>query len=132
MPEKAAAVGKSLADLEAEEGDESVQYLGLIRAGQRLPAGAHRHPILAGDILVVQAGPEAIENVGALGLTLSEDRYGAEVLKGQDLELMEVVVPEGAVIDGRSAIFMPSPQNLGVRLLGLSRQGKRFRQRIRR
>ncbi len=134
VPEGAAAVGKSLADLEngAEE-EAGLQYLGLIRQGNRLPAGARFLPIEAEDVLVVQASPEAIEKAaGALGLTLMEERQGAEVLKGKDLELMEVVVPEGASIEGRSMLFTPSLQNMGVRLLGLSRQGTRVRQRLRR
>ncbi|MEQ8651213.1 MAG: SLC13 family permease [Kiloniellales bacterium] len=132
VPEEAAAIGQSLAELEAEE-DDGLQYLGLIRKGQYLPGGARRLPIEAGDVLVIQAGPEAIEkHAGAHGLTLVEERHGAEVLKGKDLELLEAVVPEGASIVGRSALFTPTLQGLGVRLLGLSRQGKRLRQRLRR
>ncbi len=135
VPEKAAAIGKSLRDLEQEEeedDEEKIRYLGLIRGGQRLPYRARQAAIEAGDVLVVEAGPEAIEKrAGSLGLTLSEHRHGDEVLKHGNLELMEVVVPDGAVIDGRTTVFMPSLQNLGVRLLGLSRQGIRFRQRLR-
>ncbi len=132
VPEGASAIGKTLAELERDE-EESVEYLGLFRGGKRIFSGVRALPIEPGDVLVVQAGPEAIEKrVGALGLTLIEERHGDEVLKGQDLELMEVVVPEGAVIDGRTAVFTPSLQNLGVRLLGLSRQGQRVRQRLRR
>ncbi|GAB5471403.1 MAG: SLC13 family permease [Rhodospirillales bacterium] len=134
VPEGAAAIGQNLTDLEAaEEEDESVRFLGLIRGGQRLPGSARKAAILAGDVLVVEANPEALERLsGTLGLTVSEERSGDAVLKGQDLELLEVVVPQGATIDGRSSLFMPSLQELGVRVMGLSREGRRIRQRLRR
>ena len=45
---------------------------------------------------------------------------------------MEVVVPEGAPIEGRSALDMRLLYRQGVTLLGISRQGKRFRDRVRR
>ncbi len=129
--EKSKLVGKTLGEIDAAEEDDAVDVLGLIRGGQRLPRSARTVPIEAGDVLVVQAGPEAIEKLsGALGLDFSEGRQGAAVLKGRDLALKEVVVPQGAIIDGRSLSAMPFLIQLGVRVLGVSRQGKRLRQRI--
>jgi di/tricarboxylate transporter len=45
---------------------------------------------------------------------------------------MEVVVPQGAWIEGRSALSLRLLQRHGVHLLGVSRQGQRLRERVRR
>jgi di/tricarboxylate transporter len=54
------------------------------------------------------------------------------VLDGEDLGLMEVVVPQGARIERRSADALQLLYRHGVNLLGVSRQGTRFRERVRR
>ncbi|MEO1190511.1 MAG: SLC13 family permease [Pseudomonadota bacterium] len=139
VPEGAAAIAKTLEELETavqapeEEEGETLRFLGLLRGGQRLPGGARRIPIEAGDVLVVKADPAGLERTAAaLGLALSEARQGDEVLKAQDLELMEVVVPQGAAVEGRSLLFMPTLQQMGVRAIGVARQGQRLHQRLRR
>ena len=43
----------------------------------------------------------------------------------------EVVVPQGARIEDRSAQSLRLQNRYGVTLLGVSRQGKRFRDRVR-
>jgi len=127
-------IGKTLAEIEQEDEEGGVQYLGLVRGGKRLSGGARWTAVAEGDLLVVQADPEAIERLsGTLKLSLSEEEEGSgDPLKGGSQELLEVVVPEGASIQGRALYQTPSVEQLGVRLLGVSRQGQAFRQRIRR
>jgi di/tricarboxylate transporter len=133
VPEKAEAIGQKMSELDELAEETGAQFLGLIRKGQRLPGAARRAAIAAEDVLVVQAGPEAIEKVaGALGLEYVDEKQGPGVLEGDDLELMEAVVPVGALIEGRSALSLRLLQRQGVNLLGISRQGQRFRERVRR
>jgi di/tricarboxylate transporter len=124
------AIGQRVSQLDdvAEENDVSV--IGLVRGGRRLPGFARRETIRKGDILVLQAGPEAIEQfVGALNLKYAgADKHGG-VLAGS-LALVEVVVPEGARIEGRSIGSMRLLYRFGVSVLGVSRQGRRFRERV--
>ena len=47
------------------------------------------------------------------------------------MSLLEVVVPEGARIVGRSALSVRLLYRHDVTLLGVSRQGKRFTDRVR-
>ncbi len=83
--------------------------------------------------MVLQAGPEALEKlVGALGLDCIDDAQGPGALEAEDLALVEVVVPRGAAIEGRSALSMLLLQRTGVALLGVSREGRRFVERVRR
>ena len=92
---------------------------------------ARRVEIRKGDILVLEANPDGIEGlVGALGLEYVSKPDKAKFL-GDDLSLLEVIVPEGAQIAGRSALSMRLLYRHGVNLLGVSRSGQRFTHRVR-
>jgi di/tricarboxylate transporter len=92
---------------------------------------ARRAVIEAGEVLVVQASPKAIDKlVGALGLHYAGQEQGKGTLDGPDLALMEVVVPQGARIERQSAGGLDLLWRHGVNLLGVSRQGVRFRERV--
>ncbi|HEX9770577.1 MAG TPA: SLC13 family permease, partial [Kiloniellales bacterium] len=133
VPEGAKAIDQKVAELSAADESSDVEVLGLIRRGQRLPAGARQVRVAEGDVLVIQAGPEAIEKfAGAHGLDFADTEKGGEMLKGADLELAEVVVPPGAWIERRSANNLRLLQRYSVHLLGVSRQGQRLRERVRR
>ena len=105
--------------------------MGLVRRGKRLAGTARNHVLRENDILVLEAGPDAIEQfVGAAGLKyIGADKH-ANILS-DNLALVEVVVPENALIEGRSAMDVRLLYRQGVTLLGVSRKGKRFRDRVR-
>jgi len=133
VPEGAKAIDQKVAELTEPSESSDVQVLGLIRRGNRLPAGARQVRVIEGDVLVLQAGPEAIEKfAGAHGLDYVDTDQGPGILKGGDLELAEVVVPPGARIEKRSALSLRLLQRYSVHLLGVSRQGQRLRERVRR
>jgi di/tricarboxylate transporter len=132
VPEGSSAVGRRVRDLDDVAEENGSAIIGLIRRGERLPGMARRSEILAGDVLVVQASPQAIDKlVGALGLNYAGQERGRGALDGADLALMEVVVPQGARIEGRSALALRLLGGHGINLLGVSRQGQRFRERVR-
>jgi di/tricarboxylate transporter len=133
VPEGAKAIEQKVAELTESKDASEVQVLGLIRRGHRLPAGARQVRVAEGDVLVIQAGPEAIEKfAGTHGLDFADSDKVGELLKGDDLELVEVVVPEGARIEHRSAATLRLAERFSVHLLGVSRQGQRLRERVRR
>jgi di/tricarboxylate transporter len=83
-------------------------------------------------VLVLEASPAGIDKmVGALGLEYAGQDRNRSVLDGEDLGLIEVVVPQGARIERRSAESLQLLYRYGVNLLGVSRQGTRFRERVR-
>jgi di/tricarboxylate transporter len=94
---------------------------------------ARRIQIRKGDTLVVEADPDGIDKlVGALKLEYGRgNELGRQLLAAEDLHLAEVVVPQGARAVGRSALSMRLLYRHGVTLLGVSRQGKRFTERVR-
>ena len=131
VSEKSTAIDQRVRDLDQIAEENDVAIIGLIRRGKRLPGMARRETIRKGDTLVLEAGPEAIEQfIGALGLEYAGAEKHDGVLSGT-LSLTEVVVPEGARIEGRSAISLGLLYRQGVTLLGVSRQGKRFRESVR-
>lgn len=81
--------------------------------------------------MILEASPDAIEKfVGAVGLKFAGADKHAETGIG-NMALIEVVVPEGARIEGRSAMSLRLLYRHSVTLLGISRQGKNFRERVR-
>ncbi len=130
--EKSAAIDQRVRDLDNKCEDCDVAILGLVRQGKRLPGQARLQTIRAGDVLVLEAAPKPIDKfVGEMGLEYVGQEKHDGSLSGEDLTLLEVVVPQGARIEGRSALSLQLLHRHGVTLLGVSRQGQRFRERVR-
>lgn len=132
VPEGSAAIGRVVRDLDDIVGEHDVEITGLVRRGERQPGMARRVEIKKNDILVLKAAPEGIEGiVGALGLKYArKSSTEGGVFRNDDASLLEVVVPSGSRIEGRSARSLRLMYRHGVTLLGVSRQGKRFTQRV--
>lgn len=132
VPEDSPAIGQRVRDLDALAEEEDVAVIGLIRRGKRLPGQARLSEVRVGDILVVEAVPEAIDKiVGVLKLDYQARGQDTGPLSNEDMTLLEVVVPGGARIEGRAAYTLRLQNRFDVTLLGVSRQGKQFRERVR-
>jgi di/tricarboxylate transporter len=127
----ARAIDLTLRELQSSADEDDVNLLGIVRRGRRLPGAARNEAIGKGDVIVMEGAPQAIEQfLASAGL----DYAGAERHDGvasETLELVEVVVPEGARIAGRSALDLRLLYRHEVTLLGVSRSGQQFRERIR-
>jgi len=133
VPEGSAAVGKQVRELDDVAEDNETAIIGLVRRGQRMPGLARQVEIRENDVLVLEANPDSIEKlVGALGLSYVKAAETDRIFGGDDLSLAEAVVPDGARIAGRSALSLRLLSRYGITLLGISRQGRRFRDRVRR
>jgi len=123
-------IGQKVSALDADADACDVEILGLVRKGRRMPGLARQIEIKAGDILVVEAEPEAIDEI--LGtMNLEYMGTGIAALKDEHLTLSEVVVPESSSLVGRSTASIRLLYRFGVALVGISRQGKRFRDHVR-
>lgn len=131
IPEKSPAIGQKVGDLDEAAVEAGVTVLGLIRNSRRLPGGARREEIRERDVLVVDGPVEAIDAlVGSLKLDFP-GRGRIEEGGSSDLALLEVVVPRDSRLDGRSAGTVGVNRHTGVAVLGISREGRRFRERVR-
>jgi di/tricarboxylate transporter len=123
-------IGRKVRDLDDLAAKSDIDIIGLIRRGRRLPGLARVADIKADDILVIEASPESLEE--ALGtLKLDYVGRGEGQLGDEDLMLSEVVVQESSQLAGRSAISIRMLYRYRVALVGVSRQGRRFREDVR-
>jgi len=130
VPEGSQVIGKRVRDLDKSASKSGVDIIGLIRRGRRMPGLARKTEIKAGDILVIEASPDSLDE--ALGaLELEYVGKGKGLLGDDDLILNEVVLPETSSLVGRSATSVRMLYRYRVALVGISRQGKRFRANVR-
>ena len=130
VPDGSPVIGKRVRDLDEQAAKSDVEIVGLTRGGRRLPGLARISEIRAGDILVLEASPDSLEE--ALGaLKLEYVGKGTGQLGTEDLVLTEAVVQESSRLAGRSAMSVRLLYRYRVALVGVSRQGRRFRDNVR-
>jgi di/tricarboxylate transporter len=130
VSENSKIIGKQIRDLDDVAEKSDVEIIGLTRRGRRQPGLARNVEIKAGDVLVIEASPDSLEE--ALGnLKLEYVGTGEGVLEDVDLMLQEVVVQESSRLAGRSAMSLKLLYRYRVSLVGVSRQGRRFRDNVR-
>jgi di/tricarboxylate transporter len=130
-PEGSKAIGKQVSELYELAEEHDVAIVGLVRRGKRLSGLASGEEIRKNDFLVLEGNPKAIETfIGAAGLNAAgTESHGG--LTGRSLTMIEAIVPDGARMAGRTALDLRLLYRRGVNLLGVSRQGRRFRERVR-
>jgi di/tricarboxylate transporter len=133
IPDESKLIGKRLGMLDKEAEQADVAILGLIRDGKRRYGRAAGSLLQAGDTLVIEARPEALDEFRtSLSLHFSDAaRQEKLTAAGEGLEVIEVVVPETSRINGRSAQALGLAWRQSAVLLGLSRQGRRLTKHIR-
>jgi di/tricarboxylate transporter len=131
IPEGSDLIGSSLRDLFSLAEGHDIALLGIIRQGQRLPGSGRKVTLRQGDFIVMEGAAASTETfVGAAELEFLGVNNSIELL-GENQSVIEVVVPVGADIEGRSAMNLQLSYRQGIILLGVSRQGIRFRDRVR-
>ena len=133
VPEGSDAVGKTVHEIEELTRDIDAAVVGVIRKGRRGFGVARREPVEVGDLLVIEAGPE---NIGKFMTQLKLEVVGvagsrANLLRADDVTLMEAVVPPRSRIERRSANAVRLRSRYGVNLIAVSRQGTPIRERLR-
>ena len=133
VSETSPAIGQRIIELDDEAEKADVAIIGLIRGGKRLYGAARNTAVQAGDTLVVEAGPGAIDELrAALKLEYDGDKRREISATGEGQSLMEVVATDRARIVGRSAMALQLLRRRSVTLLGISRRGTRITERVRR
>ncbi|MGH1367618.1 MAG: SLC13 family permease [Maritimibacter sp.] len=127
-------IGKRVEELYEEAEKNDVYILGVVRGGKRKYGNSRTLKLEAEDALVIEATPEALDEFrAALSLrfadTAREERLTAD---GAGLSKIEVVVPQGSRLDGKTAQAVGLNWRRRAVLLGIRRGGTRFRSQIRR
>jgi di/tricarboxylate transporter len=133
IPEDHKLVDTVLRDLLDPAEEAGVSVLGLRRDGNRRMGARKSLKIRAGDVLVVEAEPDALDEFrSGLGLKMVEDTNPTAEALGDNATLIEVAVPQGARIAGRSAEAIGLGWRKSSVIVGLSRKGRRITKRLRR
>jgi len=133
VPEDSKQIGKRISELYEMAEKNDVAILALIRNDKRRYGTQKNTPLRGGDILVLEAAPDALDEFrSALALDFAEkereERLHAE---GDGLDIVEVVVPDGARIAGKTALSIGLSWRRSTVLMGISRQGKRITKQVR-
>ncbi|WP_299377356.1 SLC13 family permease, partial [uncultured Kiloniella sp.] len=132
VPEDSKSIGIPMNQLYPLANEHDITVLGLVRRGRRFPGFARYEEIRKDDHLVLEGDPKSIEAfLGSAELDFAGKEKHEHGLTSSSLKLAEAIVPEGARIEGRSSNSLRLLSRHGVTLLGVSRQGKRFRERVR-
>jgi len=133
IPEDHKLVGTTLRDLLDTAEEAGVSIIGLNRDKRRRLGVRRGLTLRAGDILVLEAESEALDEFRSnLGLSLVDNENPAADRIGDTGTLVEVAIPVGARIAGRSAETLGLGWRKSTVVVGLSRRGKRITRPLRR
>jgi len=132
VPGDSDSIGLRVSDLYPLASEHDIAILGLVRRGRRLTGFARYEEICKGDHIVVEGDPKSIEAfLGAAALGFAGEEKHDVGLTSPSLALIEAIVPDSSRIVGRCSYDLRLLTRHGITLLGVSRQGKRFRDRVR-
>ena len=124
-------VGRRLVDLEAL-GEGDVAVVALLRRKDRMLAPSGYLRLQAGDILILEADPQALQKIVDEGKldSLGAAQMTVENLRSERVMLAEAVITLGSRLEGRTAQSMRLHTRFGVNLLGMARQGAPITERL--
>ncbi len=133
VPEGSDLEGQLLGDLTEKAEAADVAIIGLMRGGKRVYGTGRTSRLRAGDIIRIEARPEALDEFRtstklAVAEAPREERLRAE---GDGVAVVEAVVPVGARIVGKTAQAVGLSWRRRTVLMGISRQGRRITSQVR-
>ena len=132
VPAGSAVEGETIARFKARTNHE-VEVTGLVRGEVRQTVPLPDAVIHAGDLLILEGEPEALERaMTTAGLELEgHHRAAANATSRSDVGVIEAVVERGSVLTGEAAGPLALHDRHGVNLIAVSRRGERITKRLR-
>ncbi len=132
LSEKGLLVGKTVADLR-KPGDGEVEVVAILRDGERRRAPLPDASLRAGDIMLLRGEPKALERVVADGGLELVGQHRSTQREGSldPARTGEAIVTQGSLLEGLSAAEIDLHARFHINLLGISRAGERFTERLR-
>ena len=125
--EDSKAIGLRLSEIKKIAGPET-EILGLVNETGAVSSVSMATKIQAGQILVIKTSPDDISSIQeALGFEIADN---LNTIQESDLDEMEVMVTAGSRLIGRKHEFLKRLASEDLALLGLWRQGAKFRTRL--
>ncbi len=131
VPEGHPMIGERMSAMNEAAEAADVTLLGLIRNGKRMRGRALRQTIQAHDALVLEAEPNALDEFRVAQKLATAEAKRADLLKGGDTALVEVVVNDDARIAGKSSQSLGLGWRKRTVLMGIARSGRRITSQLR-
>jgi len=133
IPAESKHIGKRLFELYETAEKNDVAILGLVRNGKRKFGTQRNTTLAAGDALVLEAEPDALDEFrSALSLDFADSkRQDALHADAEGLAIVEMVVTESSRINGKTAQAIGLSWRRQTVLMGISRQGKQITDHVR-
>ena len=133
VPEGSKYIDQRLQSLYETAEKNDVAILGLLRDGKKRYGTAATTELKAGDALILEATPEALDEFRtAVQLDFSDTaRHDILTTDSDGLTMLECVVSDTARVNGRSAQAVGLAWRQRSVLMGISRQGKRITKQLR-
>ncbi len=131
LPEGSKLADTRLRDLEGAAAEADVALLGILRDGKRRFGMGRNLKLREGDILVLEAEPEALDEF-RVGQNLEPAGSGvSEGVTGDGVSFVEMVVQGDSRIAGKTAEAVGLSWRQGTTLMGIARKGTRITKRLR-
>jgi di/tricarboxylate transporter len=130
VSEGSALVGRRLSEVDNEADEKDADLLGVVRSERRLDMRAGGRTFRVGDVLLLEAVPEALEKLlkdwglEAVGADSHEERPSG-------FSVAEAVVPSRSRLLGRTVTSLSLRRRYDVNLIAVSRASEPFRGRLR-
>ena len=131
VPEGAKLAGKTLQEVR-EASKAEFQVLGLLSGETRIASPSIFHPLMPGDILLVESDADELKTfLDDTGFQLGEEKtLGEEALSSKDTGMVEAVVKTDSRLLGRTARSVNMRWRYGVNLVGVARHGVQLQKRL--
>ncbi len=129
VPEGCRFIGQTIFHFtSAMEKETEASVVSLSREERHIPLPSWYEIIQQGDILTIEAAPDALKAVlDTLGLELAECKGDCKATLGsKDIRLMEAVVTPDSHLPGKTAAGLSIRSFYSVNLLAIARRGKRL------
>lgn len=131
VPKKSPVEGKTIRELEKlTKGD--ITITGIIRKNKKKFIIPPTYVLKAEDILIIESSPENLQELlqaGKLEIVGSE-KAASDILRSDDIALIEAVVPPGSRIENRSSQSIRLRARYRINLLALAREGSSLKKRL--
>lgn len=133
VPEGSKLIGARLSSLNEDAEKADIAIIGIIQDGKRRYGSGQNRVIGAGDAIVFEATPDALDEFRiAKSLQFADDKR-EEIIRAETegLTVIEVVVTDQSRINGKTAQAIGLTWRRQTVLMGISRQGKPIKSQMR-
>ena len=129
VADDSSAIGRTIGELQAAA-DGLAMVTSIVGANGRRRTPLPDAKLRAGDILLVEGSPEALDNMVSQGGLSFSERRGAATQDAADIGTIEAVIGESSGLIGATAKELTLFDRTGLNLLAVSRRDERFTERL--